>query len=251
MPSPASTTSQHQSALARYCLTGRYEAIPGVREAHVTHYRELVYNIVDDILQSAYPLTYDLLLTEEWEELVDQFMSSHACQSPQVWQMPKELYEFVRQEEHPLLRKYPFLTELLCFEWLEVELFMAEDKTVDYASTGDTATDPLVLNPEYDLQHFHYPVHRKNAKDITEQDKGNYYVVLFRTPDSGNVQFMDLSPALVYLVEQLAEGPANIQELTNQVCEAFQIPVQQETVSGILQFVTRSLDNKLILGYNN
>ncbi|HEY0611942.1 MAG TPA: DNA-binding domain-containing protein, partial [Chitinophaga sp.] len=107
-------TRDYQSSLADYCRTGAYQAIPGVKTAqHVSQYRRLVYNVVDDMLQSAYPLTKGLLKEEEWDELVQEFFSRHACQSPQVWYMPKELYEYiVQQEAHPLLTKYPFLHDL-------------------------------------------------------------------------------------------------------------------------------------------
>jgi len=249
MPSPVSTLSQHQSALARYCRTGTFEPIPGVRDRHVTRYRELVYNVVEDILLSAYPLTHDLLSSSEWEDLVDRFLSSHSCRSPQVWKMPKELYAFVKKQEIPLLIRYPLLVELLYFEWLEVELFMMEDKKARYTTSGNTETDALVLNPEHLLRHFHYPVHLKKAKDITCRDKGDYYLVLFRHPDSGNVQFMDLSPALVYLVEELRKCPASVEELTDKVCETLQIPLLEDTVPTILKFIDRSLENKLILGF--
>ena len=242
-----STTNRHQSALARYCLTGSYEPIPGVRDRHVHHYRRLVYNVVDDILQSAYPLTCDLLSRVEWEDLVHRFLASHPCQTPQVWQMPRELYEFVESEGSP--SKYPFLSELLYFEWLEVELFMMEDKAEIHKADGDVFIDPLVLNPEHILQHFHYPVHLKKAKSISFRDKGDYYLVMFRHPASRDVQFMTLSPALVYLVEQLAAGPISTDALIREVCDALQIPIQQDTTSTVLKFITRSLENKLIVGF--
>jgi len=249
MPSPVSTISQHQSALARYCRTGSYEPIPGVRHRHVIRYRELVYNVVEDILQSAYPLTYELLSSAEWDDLVDRFLSEHSCRSPQVWRMPKELYDFAKREGTPLLSQYPFLLELLYFEWLEVELFMMEDKKASHTPKGDAASDALVLNPEHILQHFHYPLHRKTAAQISAEDKGDYYLVMFRHPGSGSVQFMDLSPALVYLVEQLAIAPVRVTELAKEVCDALNVPFQDDTLSDILTFINRCLDNKLILGF--
>jgi len=161
------TTYRHQSDLARYCRTGKYKAIPGVREQHVGHYRRLVYNVVDDMLQGAYPLTHHLLAAREWKALVQDFFSHHPCQSPQVWYMPKELYHYMSQKEHKLFKKYPFLQELLWFEWLEVELFMMEDRPAAYTTIGKLDTDALVLNPELHLQHFIYPVHLKQAGQIT------------------------------------------------------------------------------------
>lgn len=249
MQSPDSTTRHYQSALATYCRTGIYHPIPGVRQSHLNHYRRLVYNVVDDILQSAYPLTYNFLSSMEWDDLVHEFLSSHPCQSPQVWHMPKELYEYVVKEGDSLLLKYPFLPELLYFEWLEVELFMMEDKKGNYTAEGDLNTGPLVLNPEHILLHFQYPVHLKKAKHIISTDKGDYYVVMFRHPYSGEIQFMDLSPAFVYLLEQLVDAPVSMTILTKEVCDALQISYQEDVVSNILKFVTCAIENKLILGF--
>lgn len=239
-------TQYHQSALAAYCRTGAYKAIPGVKTAHVIQYRRLVYNVVDDMLQSAYPLTKGLLTDNEWNELVQEFFSGHACQSPQVWNMPKELYEYVRQQEaHPLLSKYPFLPDLLRLEWLEIALFMMEDKPVVYNSSGEL----LVLNPEHELVHFQYPVHLKEARQITETDKGDYFLVMFREPESGDVQFMQLSPALARMIELLHGRSMSVAVLAVEICGELQLELTQEILDITKLFVDQGLQNKLIAGF--
>ena len=242
-------TRRYQSALASYCRTGAYQPIPGVRDAHVRHYRRLVYNVVDDMLQSAYPLTRSLLTEEEWEGLVQGFFSSHACQSPQVWYMPKELYEYVVQPAHPLMSSYPFLAELLWLEWLEIALFMMEDRAVLCSSNGDPAKELLVLNPEHELVHFQYPVHLKEAKHIKETDKGDYFLVMFREPGTGDVQFMQLSPALARMIELLEDRPMNIAALTGEICGELQLPVTEDMLNMARLFINQALENKLITGF--
>lgn len=242
-------TPYYQSALASYCRTGTYQPIPGVRDTHVRQYRRLVYNVVDDMLQSAYPLTRRRLTEEEWEGLVQAFFSSHACLSPQVWYMPKELYEYVVQSAHPLLSKYPFLGDLLWLEWLEIALFMMEDRAVLCSSNGAPARDLLVLNPEHELVHFQYPVHLKEAKCIKETDKGDHFLVMFREPDTGDVQFMQLSPALARMIELLEERPLNITTLTGKICGELQLPVTEDILNMARLFVNQALENKLITGF--
>ena len=89
------TTRRYQSALAGYCRSGQLEPIPGIHNEHISHYRRLVYNVVDDMLQNAYPLTHALLGAIEWKNLVNEFFTHHPCQSPQVWYMPKEFYQYL------------------------------------------------------------------------------------------------------------------------------------------------------------
>jgi hypothetical protein len=251
MPLPNNTTAQHQSSLAHYCRTGHYEPIPGVRDRHVIQYRTLVLNIVGDILVSAFPLTHALLEASEWEALVDCFLSDHPCQSAQVWKMPGEFYGFLSNQDHPLHAryptmsdKYPFLLDLLYFEWLEIDLFMMEDMPVEMLDA-----DTLVVNPEHLLQHVHYPVHLKNPADIRPEDKGDYFLVLFRHPDSGQVQYMDLSPALVYLIELLSSAPATQESLILELCAVFNLPANEDVTQPISAFISRGLENKLLLGY--
>lgn len=250
MQQPEAATHHHQSSLAAYCRTGRYTEIPGVHNGHVTHYRRLVYNVVDDMLQSAYPLTHHLLSAKQWTAMVQDFFSHHPCQSPQVWYMPRELYEYLIEAQHPLLEKYPFLSELLWFEWLEVELFMMEDRPASYTASGNINTDALVLNPEHQLQHFHYPVHLKPAKQIKAADKGDHFLALFRKPDNGEVAFMHLSPVLVTLLELLQEGPQGMDTLVEQACAAWQLPVNEEIREAAAAFFAQALENRLILGFD-
>jgi uncharacterized protein len=239
-------TRYYQSSLADYCRTGSYQAIPGVKTPHVSQYRRLVYNVVDDMLQSAYPLTKGLLREEEWDELVQEFFSGHACQSPQVWYMPKELYEYlVQQEIHPLLVKYPFLPDLLRLEWLEIALFMMEDRPATCNANGER----LVLNPEHELVHLQYPVHFKEAKRIRGTDKGDYFLVMFREPDSGDVQFMQLSPALARMIELLEEKPMSIAALTAEICRELRLEITQDIQAMTQLFVDQGLQNKLIMGF--
>lgn len=243
------TTRIQQSALAGFCRTGLYTPIEGVNEKNVLQYRRLVYNVVDDTLVSAYPLTHNLLSPKEWNRLVTDFFASHPCKSPQVWSMPKELWEWVKDTSPAVNRKYPFLEELLWFEWLEVELFMMENKTVAHRKFGDIRKDKLVINPEHHLQYFNYPVHLKNAKYITPTDKGNYFLVMHREPETGKINFTKLSPFLVRMLEMLAEKPSAVNELTDKISKEFRVIKDKAVKEKVQEFVENAITGKLILGF--
>jgi len=236
---------KHQSSLANYCRTGEYTPIPGVKEKNVGRYRQLIFNVVNGSLQSAYPLTYSLLGEEEWHELAHTFFSSHRCQSPLVWQMPKELYEFVVEENYPLAKKYPFLSDLLLFEWKEVEVYMMED-IEPYPFTKKRINDAgLVLNPEIQVLSLEYPVHLKNAKEISEKDKGVYFVSLHREPETGRVLFTNMQYPHVQVIEKLAQEPVNFEELLKIF---LQYAPEEQARRALRDFVYASLDSKLFLG---
>jgi hypothetical protein len=236
---------KYQSSLVNYCRTGEYTPIPGVREKNVGRYRQLIFNVVNGSLQSAYPLTYNLLDEDEWHKLAHTFFSSHRCQSPMVWEMPKELYEFAVETNHPLIKKYPFLLDLLLFEWKEVEVYMMEDIEPHPFTPEKLFGACYVLNPEIRVLSLEYPVHLKNAKDITEADKGHYFVSLHREPETGKVLFTNIQYPHVQVIEKLAQDPVSFEKLL----EIFlQYAPEKQARRALLDFIDASISSKLILG---
>ncbi|MBI5371984.1 MAG: putative DNA-binding domain-containing protein [Sphingobacteriales bacterium] len=244
------TTRQHQSALASYCRTGNLAVIPGIHPENIREYRRLVYNVVEDILRNAYPLAADFLPREEWEALVNEFFSRHSCQSPQVWYMPKEFYKYLAGNDHPVFEKYPILPDLLLFEWTETELFMMEDKAADYSISGDLLFSKLVLNPEHLVLAFDFPVHLKNARQISGTDKGKYYVAAHRDAE-GEVIFTDCSAALARILGYLAEKPQTILELFHRFEQEYRLPLNEEQQQHIIRFLQNAYQHQLISGFKN
>jgi len=242
-------THQYQNDLAKFCRTGIYTPIPGVKEKNIGRYRNLIYNIVDDSLQSAYPLTHNLLEKEEWDNMVNTFFSSHRCQSPLVWKMPKELLEYMQESNHQLLHKYEFLSDLLQLEWYEVEIYMMEDKEVPtFTKEGIMSQDAMVLNPELSILSLAYPVHLKNASTIEEADKGQYFVCLHRESETSKVLFTDIKYPHIELIEKLSNEMTGFDDLL----EIFQkYGTKEEATNALSQFLKSALKSNLILGFSN
>ncbi len=200
-------TYKQQSDLAKYCRTNSYTKTLLVRTDRVHHYRRLVYNIIDDSLLAAFPLLYNLLTSEQWNNLVNDFFATHSCQSTQVWKMPGEFYDFVKSNDLQLKTIYPHLVDLAYFEWIEVEMFMMEDMEYPLFKTdGDWVKDKIAVNPEFRLLQLNYPVHIKNSQFITVAEKGQYFLLVFREKESGKVQFMDISAMYALIIENIIKG---------------------------------------------
>ncbi len=244
------TTFQHQSALAAYCRTGKMTHIPGVNRKNVSYYRRLVSNVVNDTLENAYPLTFELLSKKEWKNTVDDFLSKHPCHSPQVWYMPKEFYAYLIEKQHPILIKYPVLKDLLWFEWIEIELFMMEDRVVGYRQIGNSLEDKLVLNPELAMLLFRYPVHLKNPLQIIEKDKSDYYVVAHRDKE-GEVKFNELSPAMFRVVEYLAGEALTLPQLLGRFESEYQLALSMADRDMVAGFIAKAIEQQLLLGFIN
>lgn len=244
-----SKTKLAQSSLANYCRTGKQSNIPGIDENRLHHYRRLVYNIIDDSLESAYPITRQLLDETEWYTIVTEFFSNHPCKSPQVWWMPKEFYNYIMEVNHPLIRKYPFLPDLLQMEWMEVELFMVEDNEVRFEKKSVNKNSRLIVNPELRLIRLSYPLHLKKAHTIEPSDKSNYFLVMHRHPQNGKVLFTDVSVFYARLIENLNMMPMSFNTLVNQTAGEFGMEINNEIITRCEVFINSALKNRLILGF--
>jgi hypothetical protein len=196
-----------QQTFSGYCRTGEKVNLPGVAPDRLKHYRRLVFNMINDTMENAFPIAFKHIPTGKWNKMVKDFFAHHACRSYQVWKLPLEFYTYAVENNWEENYGLPFLNDLLAFEWAEMEVYNMEDIPAPaFTATGNWLDTPLVLNPEHQLLSFTYPVHLvAKPKELLRQ-KGVYFVLLFRDPDTGNVEFMDLSPWLAFLTEQLVMG---------------------------------------------
>jgi len=241
------STKEQQTLLASYCRTGELRQLEGTTDGRLHHYRRLVFNVVKDALSSTYPLTVNLLTQNEWEKLCKRFFADHKCQHHQVWRMPFELIDYVEKTQFSLSRKYPFLLELLLFEWKEVEYYMMENEVFPSTKTEDWKHSTWVLNPESEILPMEFPLHKSNARFVSITDRGQYFCLIFRQPETYKVKFIDLSPYFVWLLESIANSDKTIAELTPEIHTHFGLSTDQEIESVTLPFFEKMKELGFIL----
>jgi len=242
-------TRDAQSDLAKYTRTGKDVELDGITPGRIHHYRRLIFNTVKNSLTNAYPLARKILGKDQWNNLVDQFFSQHDSAEPQIWRMPVLLYEFVRDNDVELKSKYEFLTDLLLFEWIEIEIYVMEDIEVEsYLDQGDFLDDIIVLNPHHRLDVLDWPVHRKAAKNIDKEDKSKYFLLTFRHPEKLSVRFHNLGPFHAFLVEQLAVGEYSLREILEAATEIFKNPFE-DLSKNAFSFLTTMQNKGFVLGF--
>ncbi len=243
-------TELQQQNFSSYCKSGILNPVEGLTPGRINHYRRLVYNNIDDAMRSAFPLTENLISNAEWDYLVDLFISGNNHNTPFIWRLPFEFYSFIESENIYLKEKYPFLTELLYFEWKEVELFLIEDKSPPlFTKDGLIESDILIISPEYEIMQFNYPVHIKTADTISDIDKGNYFVLMFRAFDK--VNFMDISPLLASAVTTAAKVETSLQQLAFEASTEFEQIDYKTFLSNFVSFFTTLQKKGFLLGFKN
>lgn len=244
------STQNRLANFAIFCRTGDLINCPELLPSNIQLYHKLVLNVIEDTLQNAYPITHQLLTQEEWDSLVKEFFATHACQSNQIWSMPKEFYEWLVRSNTPILEKYIFLDELLWFEWIELDMFMMDDQIISHTKFGDILFSKLILNPEHRLLSFKFPVHLKNCEDISVSDKANYFVLANRN-SNGDILFNEISAPVVRLIEYLEGGAFSIAELIEKFQNEFQLELTEKDQEIMIHFFENAYKQELIIGFKN
>lgn len=243
-------TYSQQSKLASYCRTGETpDGLLGINKDNLYQYRRLVYNIASDILETAYPITFSYLEKDVWDELVKDYFSNHKCQTAQVWRMPLEFYEYCKTNDIGSRLNIPFLNDLLLFEWLELEVHTMEDQPYpSFTSEGNWLYNRIAINPEYKLIPLEYPVHTTPPSTELLEKKGNYFLLIYREKETGNVQFIDLSVLYTYLLENIANGSL-LEDVLKEADTVFQLDNLELLKERALDFIEDLRERKFILGF--
>jgi len=176
----SSETFQLQKDFSNFCRKKGSSFLYG--DKRTLQYSRLIYNNIDDLLQTSFPITVQKLSEEIWNFLINDFMA------------------YIQGKKYAFRLNLPFLDDLLYFEWLEIELFNQEDEEIPKFSTiQNYFTDHLVFTPEFKLVHFEYAVHKM------ELEEGDFYLLLHRVADSGKIIVTELSALFYFSIDFLQE----------------------------------------------
>ena len=246
-----SYTEMQQSNFATFCKTNIVQPIDGITENRIDRYRSLIRGAIVDNLESAYPITESLLTEEEWDLLADDFIANYKIQSPQIWKMPYEFYRFVDENDIDVKTKYPHLMDLLLFEWKEIELYMMEDKNDAVGNLSNTfnSESKIVINQEFELLQLSFPVHLKPSTQMSKQDEGAYYLLMFRSEDK--IQFFDLSLFYVKVLSDILQNDLTVSQLTEKLIKECAGESSELFKENFLRFLTAMHSKGFILGFIN
>ena len=238
-----------QEQLGEYCRTGEERVLPGITPGRLHHYRRLITNVVQDTLRTAFPITVSAFEVSQWDELVRNFFTEGIPQTPQVWKLPFEFYEYHASRETGKKMDLPFLDDLLYFEWMEIEIHTMPDRSYpELQKEGNLFQDQLAFNPEYEIVRLDYPIHTHPVSEALQM-KGDHFALLYRLPDSGNVQFLGLSALNVYIITRLQEEKVALNEIKHEFARVAGIESGRYLDDALEKFLGDLLERKMILGF--
>lgn len=242
------TTHKLQTQLAEYCRTGKETQITGAVNSKLHHYRRLTFNIIKGALRNAYPITYKHLSKDEWSEMVSHFFAEHKMQTPLIWKMPYEFFEFICERKYAKKFNKPYIEELIYLEWIEIDIHTMPDRKVETHNPNANIEDGIIIvNPEFELLNFEYPVHLQKLDSVVN-NKGDYYILVFRNLEDFKVNFLNLSPFYALIIQLLSENKLSLSEALKIACKSFSIPESEELKAKTKDFLFDLKSKGFILG---
>ncbi len=205
-------------------------------------YRELVTERMIDVLQNICPVTNSILGETEWQTLLWDYLKKSPPVSEILRELPFEVAQYLKTHRHPLAKKYPYLGELIEYEFLEVRVrFATED-------LGKTEPGRVRLNPAHHLAEYRWPVHfiDEDFSDPKKMPKGPFHLLIWRQPVSLEVQFMEVNLLTASLLRHLTKRPKSPQALLRSVTKEHGIsPSKEYFLEG--EALLADLQNKQII----
>lgn len=194
-----------QRSLCDYLRNPEQDLRPsGINARRLNVYRDLVFNNIESLLSSSFPVMKNIL-ANRWQEIVREFISDYRATTPYFTQMGNEFYIFVKQRN---TQKYdpPFLAELAKYELLELELMYRKSSNEKIADIAFIEAS-LAISPLTEIEQFHYPVHQLSTDFKPNRAPETFTNVLMYRDNDYSVGFMQLSDFSFQLLSLISQYP--------------------------------------------
>lgn len=173
-------------------------------------YHELIYNNICSFIDVVYPITRSLLPESLWQELCQDFFQNAQCDSPFYNDISLQFKEYIAKSDKKYLENYPWLMELLQFEWLELYLDTME---LEEKKTIHQQLDEWYLNATVWILIYQYPVYQWYEGMSIAQIKIDPNAILAWRDERDQIFIHPISPIHALLIEQLNTHPLSIDTL--------------------------------------
>jgi hypothetical protein len=181
---------------------------PGdLEDRRVRIYRDLVFNNVESLLASNFPVLHRILAEAHWKGLVRDFFIRHRADTPLFTELPQEFLDFIRRERGPQPEDPPFLLELAHYEWVELALLISEDEPDlrGLDPNGDLLAGVPALSPLAWPLSYRFPVHRIGPENQPQEPPADVTHLIVYRSRAERVEFLETNVVTQRLMQLLGE----------------------------------------------
>ena len=200
---------QFQIVYGRYLRNPNKTALPeSIPPRRSEIYESLLFNNICGFINNCFPVSRSLFEPAKWNRISRSFFEEWRCTTPIFSQIP---YEFVRYiSERPIGETLvPWLSELLHYEWVELEVDL-DEAVFDKAALESKG---LNINPTAKLLAYQWPVH-KIASDYQPDEMQQVCLVVYRDVDA-KVRFTEVNATTLMLLQAIADWQAPLNALND------------------------------------
>ena len=178
---------------------------PGIEARRLKIYSDLVYNNLDGLLTSGFPVIRKTLGDADWQALLRGFLAHHHSRTPLFTELGRELIDFLESDagSDPLR---PWLAELAHYEWAELGLQLSDAAIPPHDPAGDLLDGVPRVSPYVRALAYRWPVHTIGPAQRPTAAPPEPTLLLVRRDGDGRARFAAISPLVYRLLDLLATG---------------------------------------------
>ncbi len=169
-------------------------------------YQDLVFRNLESLLASSFPVVQSITKPHDWETLIRGFIRDYRATTPHFPLLPQEFLSYLQglyQGEDSLFDRYPFISELAHYEWVELDVQIAKTPQLPHVTGSIQANDVLELNTSAHVLAYEWPVHQIGPECLpSERPETPTFVAVFQNAKA-DCEFMSLTPLAALLLENI------------------------------------------------
>lgn len=174
-------------------------------------YQDLVFGNLDSLLASNFPVLQRIITPHHWESLIRGFLRDYRATTPHFPLLPQEFLSYLQdlyQSDDSIFERYPFIWELAHYEWVELDVQIAETPEPPEVKAATQANDTLELNVSARILAYEWPVHQIGSDFMsTERPQTPTFLAVFQNAEA-DCEFMSLTPLAALLLENIEHHAA-------------------------------------------
>ena len=178
-----------------------------IEDRRMAIYRDLFFNNIEGFISGGFPVLKSITSEENWLRMVRKFFDQYRSHTPYFLEIAGEFVAWVTKERKPESWDYPFLQELVHYEWVELALDTSEAdlSDVEVNVQGDLLKGHPQQSPLAWSLMYQFPVHRISSDYLPEvAPEQSTFLVVYRNSDD-RVKFMEINQLTARLLYLLSE----------------------------------------------
>ena len=224
----------------------------------VNIYASLIRNGQNDLMESVYPICSHLI-GKGFESVVASYYEISPPAHFNFNRGAERFSLYLKDHGDRYTKKYPFLSELADYEWLELEVMehpgdcrIEEDVSLDNPDVFEKFAP--IVNPALVVRKYQYPIAkivewvRDGVKLPRRVKKDPSIQAVFRSPTTNDVKFLELEELACKVLESAIESPSSYNDLIKLVLQESPNSDPQETVLKFLELVEKLRELEVFVG---